>query len=45
LKLYDELADWWPLLDAPEDCAERLSFVHSALPDRGLDVFTGRAAP
>jgi SAM-dependent methyltransferase len=31
LKLYDELADWWPLLDAPEDYAEEAAFYHSVL--------------
>jgi SAM-dependent methyltransferase len=30
-KLYEELADWWPLLSAPEDYAEEAAFYGKAL--------------
>ena len=32
-KLYDELADWWPLLSAPEDYAEEANYYASTLID------------
>jgi hypothetical protein len=31
MKMYEELADWWPLLSAPADYAEEASFYASAL--------------
>ena len=30
-KLYRELADWWPILSAPEDYAEEAAFYEQAL--------------
>lgn len=33
LKLYRELADWWPLLSAPEDYAEEAAFYQRVLID------------
>lgn len=33
-RLYDELAEWWPLLSAPEDYAEEASFYIQTLTDR-----------
>ena len=30
MKMYNELAEWWPLLSAPEAYAEE-AFVHSEL--------------
>jgi hypothetical protein len=33
LKLYDELAQWWPLLSAPEDYADEAAFFLQALDD------------
>lgn len=34
-KLYDELADWWPLMSAPEDYQEEAAFYADALADAG----------
>ena len=36
LKLYDELADWWPLLSPPEDYADEAAFFGRVLADTGL---------
>jgi SAM-dependent methyltransferase len=36
LKLYSELADWWPLLSAPEDYAEEADFFWQRFCDAGL---------
>ena len=33
MKLYDELADWWPLFSAPEDYAEEAAFFACVLTD------------
>jgi len=33
LKMYDELASWWPLLSAPEDYEEEAAFYGAALAD------------
>jgi SAM-dependent methyltransferase len=33
MKLYDELADWWPLFSAPPDYAEEAAFFASVLTD------------
>lgn len=30
-KLYDELAEWWPLMSAPEDYAEEATFYFNAM--------------
>src|SRR6185369_6907439 len=30
-KLYDEIADWWPLMSAPEDYEEEAAFYAAAL--------------
>ncbi len=30
-RLYDELAEWWPLFSAPEDYEEEAGFYHAAL--------------
>jgi SAM-dependent methyltransferase len=30
-KLYTEIADWWPVLSAPEDYAEEAAFYHAAI--------------
>ena len=35
LKLYDELASWWPVLSAPEDYAEEAAFYLQVLRDAG----------
>jgi SAM-dependent methyltransferase len=31
MKLYDELADWWPLFSAVDDCAEEAAFLERVL--------------
>ena len=31
MKLYSELADWWPLLSRPEDYAEEAAFYAQAM--------------
>lgn len=31
MKMYDELADWWPLISPPEDYAEEAAFYAAAL--------------
>lgn len=36
LKLYDELAAWWPLLSAPSDYVEEANFFKSVLASSGL---------
>jgi hypothetical protein len=33
MRLYDDLASWWPLLSAPEDYAEEAAFYERALVD------------
>ena len=33
MQLYDELAEWWPLLSAPEDYAEEAAFYTQTLKD------------
>lgn len=33
LKMYEELAEWWPLLSAPEDYAEEAAFYEGLLVD------------
>lgn len=33
MKLYDELADWWPLVSAPDEYAEEAAFYAEALRD------------
>lgn len=33
MKLYEDLADWWPLLSRPEDYAEEAAFYQQALLD------------
>jgi hypothetical protein len=33
VKLYDELAEWWPLFSAPEDYAEEAAFFARLLTD------------
>jgi SAM-dependent methyltransferase len=35
MKLYDELAEWWPLFSAPEDYAEEAAFFAGVLHDAG----------
>ncbi|MGC1190894.1 MAG: class I SAM-dependent methyltransferase, partial [Candidatus Binatus sp.] len=35
MKLYDELAEWWPLFSAPENYAEEAAFFARALADSG----------
>jgi SAM-dependent methyltransferase len=35
MKLYDELADWWPLFSAPEDYAEEAAFFARVLVEAG----------
>jgi SAM-dependent methyltransferase len=35
-RLYAELAEWWPLLSAPEDYAEEADFVRQVLAEAGL---------
>ena len=35
MKMYSELAAWWPLLSAPEEYAEEASFYHQALAEAG----------
>src|SRR5690606_9468970 len=34
-RLYDELAEWWPLLSPPADYAEEAAFFHSVLAPEG----------
>lgn len=34
-RLYDDLAEWWPLLSPPEDYAEEAGFFHSILAPPG----------
>ena len=34
MKLYDELAEWWPLFSAPEDYAEEAAFFARVLAER-----------
>lgn len=36
LKMYDELASWWPLLSPPEDYAEEAAFFGQVLTEAGL---------
>lgn len=36
MKLYSELAHWWPILSAPEDYAEEVAFFWQALSSAGL---------
>lgn len=35
LKLYTELASWWPLLSTPEDYVEEATFFHQVLSETG----------
>lgn len=35
MKLYDELADWWPLLSAPEEYVEEAAFFRDCLLQNG----------
>jgi hypothetical protein len=41
LKLYGELAEWWPLLSAPEEYAEEAAFYSAALfaPDAVTETY------
>jgi ubiquinone/menaquinone biosynthesis C-methylase UbiE len=34
-KMYNDLADWWPLLSTPADYAEEAAFFHQVLRDTG----------
>lgn len=36
LKLYNELADWWPLLSPPEDYTEEAEYIWQVLSEAGL---------
>src|SRR5688500_5751641 len=36
LKLYSELATWWPLLSPPEDYVEEVSFFRKVFSEAGL---------
>ncbi len=38
LKLYSELATWWPLLSPPEDYADEATFFGQVLADAGLPL-------
>ncbi len=38
LKLYNELATWWPLLSPPEDYADEATFFEQVLSEAGLPL-------
>ncbi len=40
MKLYTDLASWWPLLSPPEEYAEEAEFTHQILTDLGLPIRT-----
>src|SRR5690606_24963175 len=44
LKMYTELAEWWPLLSAPEDYAEEAALYAHTLRDHGASG-VGQARP
>ena len=39
LKMYDELANWWPLLSPPEEYAEEATFFAHVFSEEGLPPF------
>jgi SAM-dependent methyltransferase len=40
MKLYTDLASWWPLVSPPSEYADEAEFVHQLLSDLGLPIHT-----